>query len=125
MPEGSLTAHAFAAPEIIEEATYDARLVDVWACAIVYFTCLQNELPWRMASRHDVSFVAFTASYASISPTPLFCLPRDARTVIKRMLNPDPEQRPQISDILAEPWVETIQLIQVVTPHLHIGDRSA
>ncbi len=30
-------------------AVYDARLVDIWACAIVFYCMQFQELPWRMA----------------------------------------------------------------------------
>lgn len=92
---------------------YDARLVDVWAIAVVYYCMNFQELPWRLAKPSDPSFGPYLQSYSStLSPAPLGNLvPRECRAVIKKMLEPDPKKRVGVMEILAEDWVRKIEVL--------------
>lgn len=108
---------------MFERKEYDARLVDVWATGVVYYCCCMQELPWRVAKPTDPSFAVFLQSYSSASPTPLTNLQRESRAMVKRMLSPEPEHRPQVDDILADAWVKGLEVVEVNTPLLTIRDR--
>lgn len=109
LSKGLCGSEPYIAPEQFEQKEYDARLVDVWAVAIVFY-CLsmsdtqgrpkltvadQQELPWRSARSTDESYQAFVHAYASSpSPPPLQALsPRECRAVVKRMLDPSTKTR--------------------------------
>lgn len=42
---------------LIRPAEYDARQVDVWAAAIVFYCMQFQELPWRVAKASDLSLI--------------------------------------------------------------------
>ena len=44
---------------------YDARLVDIWACGIVYYCLHFQELPWRVAQPTDPLFATYVAATES------------------------------------------------------------
>lgn len=95
-------------------AEYDARLVDVWACAVVFYCMHFQELPWRVAKPSDPSYGPYMQLYnGTASPPPLSNLvPRECRAIIRRMLDPNPKTRATTESILADPWFSAI----VVTP---------
>ncbi len=49
-------------------AVYDARLVDIWACAIVFYCMQFQELPWRMAkaTKDNESYLEYVKACQSI-----------------------------------------------------------
>lgn len=92
---------------------YDARAVDVWAAAIVFYCMQFQEIPWRIAKNpSDPSFAAYVNSYfQSSSPAPLNNLmPKECHSIIKKMLNPDPKSRPSLEEILKDEWISGIEV---------------
>lgn len=112
-----------AAKEMFERKEYDARLVDVWASAVVYYCCCMQELPWRVAKPTDPSFAVYLQTYSNPSPTPLSNLSRESRAMLKRMLSPEPDHRPQLEEILADKWIKSLEVIEVAVPLLTLKDR--
>ncbi|GAA5846133.1 hypothetical protein JCM9279_005830, partial [Rhodotorula babjevae] len=122
LSKGLCGSEPYIAPEQFEQKEYDARLVDVWAVAIVFYCCTFGELPWRVAKRDDMSFGPYQQIYrtSSSTPPPLSnIVPRECRSVIRRMLNPDPKSRATIDEVLADAWVQDIPIIPplVLPPH--------
>lgn len=104
---------------------YDARLVDVWAAAVVFYCMQFQELPWRFAKAADNAFATFLSQYASSNaPPPLNNLaPRECRNVLKHMLDPDPKSRWGVEDALQDKWIKSIQVCVEGEPsnHKHVG----
>ena len=132
-------------------ASYDARLVDVWACGIVFYCLHFQELPWGVAQLSDSlyatyvtectsaehSIVANAAGPApppreerakekekdktSVYPTTIQNLsPRACRPILRRILEPDPDHRVLVEDILKDPWIVSIEVCTDPNiPHTH------
>ena len=49
---------------------YDARLVDIWAVAVVYYCLHFQELPWRAAQPSDALYAAYANACNSGNQTP-------------------------------------------------------
>ncbi|WAQ87832.1 hypothetical protein PtA15_8A739 [Puccinia triticina] len=114
LSKGLCGSEPYLPKEIFERKEYDARLVDVWSCGIVYYCCCIQELPWRVAKKSDPSFMSFFDSYdSSLTPTPLINLIKDSRKIIKKMLKPEPEGRVQIDEVLNDDWVAGLQVLAV------------
>ncbi|RXK35630.1 HAL protein kinase [Tremella mesenterica] len=108
MSKGLCGSEPYIAPELFDHKEYDARLVDVWASAIVFYCMQFQELPWRVAKPADSSFAAYTGAYSSKdgSPPPLNNLvPRECRNVIRHMLDPDPKTRWGVDEALKDKWL--------------------
>ena len=119
----------YIAPEVLaKKGEYDPRPLDVWSAAIVFITLLFGGQPWAEASTaqpmyakfHNAyaKFVAESASGGVITETetvgycgPAFALlPKPAvRTILLKMLHPDPAKRASIMDVVNDRWVKTIE----------------
>lgn len=112
---------------------YDARLVDIWACGIVYYCLHFQELPWRVAQVSDPLYATYVATCQSANQTQAACpptinnlSPRACRPLIRKMLDPDPKQRWTIDKIISFPWIDTIQVCHEVEKpsHVHVYARA-
>ena len=108
--KGLCGSEPYIAPEQFEQKEYDARLVDIWAAAIVFYCMQCQELPWRVAKMSDPTFQDFVHSYlATTTPSPLPNLsPRECRPLLKTMLCPDPKIRIMTDDILKDAWLAQV-----------------
>lgn len=100
-----------------------------------------QELPWRVAKPTDPTFSAYLAAYAPNpntiggslaaasgqphpTPPPLNNLvPRECRTVIKHMLDPDPKTRWGVDEALKDKWFASVQVCREgeVNDHAHVS----
>ncbi|PKI83114.1 hypothetical protein MVES1_002890 [Malassezia vespertilionis] len=108
--KGLCGSEPYIAPEQFEQKEYDARLVDIWAIAVVFYTMQCQELPWRIAKMSDQAFQEFVHSYLNTTiPKPLPNLsPRECRPLLKKMLCPDPKMRIMTEEILKDTWITQI-----------------
>ncbi|KAJ9106258.1 hypothetical protein QFC21_001403 [Naganishia friedmannii] len=115
LSKGLCGSEPYIAPEQFDHKEYDARMVDIWAVAIVFYCMQFQEIPWRIAKNpSDSSYALFVQTYPhSSAPQPLHNLmPKECHAIIKRMLSPDPKLRPGIEEILNEPWIQSIEVCQ-------------
>ena len=125
-------------------ASYDARLVDVWACGIVFYCLHFQELPWGVAQPSDALYATYVAECTSAAesianvplpaasaqppsehtqregrakakappyPTAIQNLsPRACMPILRRILEPEPDHRVLVEDVLRDPWVLSIEV---------------
>jgi serine/threonine protein kinase len=99
---------------------YDARLVDIWACAIVYYCLHFQELPWRVAQLTDPLYAAYanactsplhsSSQMTSCPPTIHNLSPRACRSLMRKMLEPDPKKRCLVEEVVGHAWVQGIEV---------------
>lgn len=108
--KGLCGSEPYIAPEQFEQKEYDARLVDIWAAAVVFYCMQCSELPWRVAKMSDPAFQEFVHSYLGTPvPSPLPNLtPRECRPLLKKMLCPDPKMRCMTDEILKDSWLSQV-----------------
>ncbi|KAK7064912.1 Pkinase-domain-containing protein [Favolaschia claudopus] len=82
MSTGLCGSEPYIAPEQFLGKPYDARLVDIWACGIVYYCLHFQELPWRAAQPSDQLYAAYAAAAAATPPPPLAAAPSATSSVI-------------------------------------------
>jgi len=124
MSSGLCGSEPYIAPEQFLGKPYDARLVDIWAVGIVYYCLHFQELPWRVAQTSDALYAAYASACAnpqqSATPPTINNLnPRSCRSLIRRMLEPDPKQRALIDECTSHSWVQTIEVCHSVMKPLH------
>ncbi|ORX86315.1 kinase-like protein [Basidiobolus meristosporus CBS 931.73] len=101
-------SQAYIAPELHTREPYDPCKADVWSIAVVYLTLILRSFPWSVANPYDPGFKMFlkhqnNAKYFNRIPEP-------AVPIIRRMLDPNPNTRASIQDVLGDPWVKSIAL---------------
>jgi serine/threonine protein kinase len=96
---------------------YDARLVDIWACGIVYYCLHFQEMPWRAAQTSDSMYASYASACASSNvaqsaspPTISNLSPRACRPLIRQMLEPNPKLRWTTEQIMVHPWVQGVEV---------------
>ncbi|KAF8878428.1 kinase-like domain-containing protein [Infundibulicybe gibba] len=134
MSTGLCGSEPYIAPEQFLGKPYDARLVDIWACGIVYYCLHFQELPWRAAQpSSDPLYTAYAAACANPSPAVSACpptinnlSPRACRSLIRKMLEPDPALRSNIEDVVNHSWVKGIEVCHEVEQpkHIHVHART-
>ncbi|WVO15291.1 hypothetical protein L204_102947 [Cryptococcus depauperatus] len=125
LSKGLCGSEPYIAPELFEQKEYDARMVDVWAAAIVFYCMQFQELPWRVAKSSDSTFATYLQQHKSHaggeansvthSPTPSpinNLVPRECRNVVKHMLDPDPKTRWSVEEALKDKWLTAIAVCQ-------------
>uniref|UniRef100_A0A0E0L157 non-specific serine/threonine protein kinase n=1 Tax=Oryza punctata TaxID=4537 RepID=A0A0E0L157_ORYPU len=92
---------AYVAPEILLKRRYDAGKADVWSCGVVLFVLTAGYLPFN-----DGNLMAMYRKICSAKfRCPKWCSP-ELRTLIGRMLDPEPDTRIKIGEIFDHPWFQ-------------------
>ncbi|TEB26367.1 Pkinase-domain-containing protein [Coprinellus micaceus] len=128
MSSGLCGSEPYIAPEQFLNKPYDARLVDIWACGIVYYCLHFQELPWRAAQpATDQLYSAYAQACASSNsqvsacpPTINNLSPRPCRPLIRKMLEPIPAERWPIEKVISHAWIESIEVCHDVVKPRHI-----
>ncbi|KZT52168.1 Pkinase-domain-containing protein [Calocera cornea HHB12733] len=118
MSTGLCGSEPYIAPEQFLNKPYDARLVDIWACGIVFYCLHFQELPWRVAQHSDPLYAAYQGAClssssnnpSSLPPTISLLSPRACRPLLRKMLEPDPKIRILVDDIVKDPWFQSIEV---------------
>ncbi|KAL0338094.1 UNVERIFIED_CONTAM: CBL-interacting protein kinase [Sesamum angustifolium] len=90
---------AYVAPEVINRRGYDGSKADIWSCGVILFVLLAGHLPF-----HDSNLMEM---YRKIGKAEFKCpnwIPPDARKLISKILDPNPNTRISISKIMQNSW---------------------
>ncbi|KAH9921351.1 kinase-like domain-containing protein, partial [Fomitopsis serialis] len=129
MSTGLCGSEPYIAPEQFLGKPYDARLVDIWACGVVYYCLHFQELPWTVAQSTDHLFAAYASAcqtQSSCPPTINNLSPRACRPVIRRMLEPNPKMRALIDELVGHSWVQSIDVCHLSPKpsHVHVNAQA-
>lgn len=90
---------AYVAPEVINRKGYDGAAADVWSCGVVLYVLLAGYLPF-----HDSNLMEM---YRKIGKAEFRCpnwFPSDARRLVSKMLDPNPNTRISMPKIRGSSW---------------------
>jgi serine/threonine protein kinase len=90
----------YCAPEILRGEQYDGRKVDIWSLGVVLYAMCSGGMPWTSHDAREVRAQVLAGRFELPR-----VVPPVIRSVIERMMDPDPEQRPTVSELLEDPWV--------------------
>ncbi|KAI8970944.1 kinase-like domain-containing protein [Pilobolus umbonatus] len=90
----------FVAPELIRGEPYTGPEVDVWSLGVVLYTMLMGVVPFDHPS---VAMVMKKIQKGKVDF--IFPVSQECRDLIKRILNPDPEDRICLADVIRHSWV--------------------
>ncbi|KAK7291962.1 hypothetical protein RIF29_07540 [Crotalaria pallida] len=90
---------AYVAPEIIAKKGYDGAKADLWSCGVILYVLLAGFLPFQ----DDNLILMYKKIYrGDFKCPPWFSL--EARKLITKLLDPNPNTRITISKIMDSPW---------------------
>ncbi|KAL6576456.1 CBL-interacting protein kinase 2 [Orobanche hederae] len=90
---------AYVAPEVIDRRGYDGAKADTWSCWVIFFVLLSSHLPFLDSNLMEM--------YVKIGKAEFKCpnwIPHDARRLIFKILDPNPNTRISVSKILENSW---------------------
>ncbi|CAG8513543.1 10058_t:CDS:2, partial [Paraglomus brasilianum] len=110
LSKGLCGSEPYIAPEQFQTSEYDARLVDVWACGIVYYCMIYQGIPFRMACPPDPHYAAYLEARKTNSYEQIERLPRGCRDLLYQILEPDTTKRLTIDEICMDLWFQEIEV---------------
>ena len=91
----------YAAPEMIKAEKYQGLRVDVWSSGVILFAMLCGYLPFEDADTGNLYKKILSGKYSASKS-----LSEDAKNMISRVLELDPEKRATIEQIREHPWMK-------------------
>ncbi|KAE9601811.1 hypothetical protein Lal_00040963 [Lupinus albus] len=89
----------YVAPEVLSNLGYDGAAADVWSCGVILYVLMAGYLPFQEA---DLPML-----YKRISAAEFVCpfwFSTGAKTLIHKILDPNPKTRIKIEEIRKDPW---------------------
>jgi len=95
----------YMAPELIQKQKYDGFKVDIWSLGIILYTMFYGEMPFDEEDE-------IKTSYKIVNHEPIYKddIPPEAISLIKKLLDKKPSQRPTCLEILNDPFLENVGL---------------
>ncbi|KAL4296319.1 hypothetical protein GQ457_12G016920 [Hibiscus cannabinus] len=89
----------YVAPEVLSHKGYDGAVADVWSCGVILYVLLAGYLPFDELD--------LTTLYSKIERAEFSCpswFPVGAKSLIHRILDPNPQTRMTIEQIRSDEW---------------------
>ncbi|KAL0366341.1 UNVERIFIED_CONTAM: CBL-interacting serine/threonine-protein kinase [Sesamum radiatum] len=89
----------YVAPEVLSHKGYNGALADIWSCGVILYVLMAGYLPFDE--------IDLTTLYGKIENAEFSCpswFPVGARSLIHRILDPNPETRIRIEEIRNDEW---------------------
>jgi serine/threonine protein kinase len=105
----------YMAPETLAGSHTVCPAQDVWSLGIVLYAMLFADLPWERAREGDVEYEYYCLTRA-LGPAGMLSAP--LTSLMARMLEPDPEQRITLAEVIkffsdnSQPWFSTDKAVQ-------------
>ena len=93
----------YAAPEMLEGKRYSGALIDIWASGIILYVMLVGQLPFDDSCLGDLYKKIKNGKYKVPKG-----ISKDAKDLIKNILEVNPRKRFKISQIKAHPWFNIV-----------------
>ncbi|CAN1240734.1 CBL-interacting protein kinase 2 [Linum grandiflorum] len=90
---------AYVAPEVLYGRGYDGAKADIWSCGVILYVMLAGYLPFHDANTIVMYRKASNGDYK----LPAWFAP-EVRDLLSRMLDPNPDTRITISEIMEDSW---------------------
>jgi len=84
---------------VINRKGYDGAKADIWSCGVILFVMLAGHLPFKGSNLMEMYKKIFKADYTCPS-----WFPPEARKLLAKILDPNPNARISISKIMENPW---------------------
>ncbi|XP_010275895.1 PREDICTED: CBL-interacting protein kinase 23-like isoform X2 [Nelumbo nucifera] len=89
----------YVAPEVINNKGYDGAKADLWSCGVILFVLMAGYLPFEDSNLMQLYKKIFKADFNCPS-----WFSTSAKKLIKRILDPNPETRISISEVIGNEW---------------------
>ncbi|KAL7620739.1 Chk1 protein kinase [Parahypoxylon ruwenzoriense] len=104
----------YVAPEVLacgrvdkksnEVVKYSPELVDMWSCGVILFVLLVGNTPWDEPTPQSWEYQEYVKTNGRSSDSLWERIPIDARSLLRGMINVQPEKRFSFAQIRQHPW---------------------
>ena len=109
--KGLVGSEPYIAPEAFDEKEFWGAKADIWSAGMVFYCLWSGGLAWHRAQKSDSSYAVYQRSYSKQSFDLFRTLqPLEARKLLYKMLDPNPDTRITADEVLNTPWVKSIKL---------------
>lgn len=91
---------AYIAPEILVDKGYEGFAIDIWSAGVVLYAMLYGTVPFKANNMTDLQKMIIKANYTLADG-----ISKEARELLKSLLEKDPIQRITIKGIFNHPWM--------------------
>ncbi|KAJ3369083.1 serine/threonine-protein kinase HAL4/sat4 [Allomyces arbusculus] len=126
--KGAVGSDPYIAPEAWAGKPYDADKIDVWAVGIIYFVMKHKTIPWKAAMPNNPHYARYLETKGTGQFEYIEDLDMGPRTLLYKLLEPDPVKRIAMDEVQRDPWFQTIQACQPDHPvwtHAHSTGMSS
>lgn len=95
---------AYASPELLQRISHNPKANDVWSMGVVLFVMLTGTMPYN--DSNIIKMLVKQKEHAISFPTFLKKKCKNACDLISCILDPNPDRRIDINDILQHPWMK-------------------
>ncbi|XP_064614750.1 peripheral plasma membrane protein CASK-like isoform X3 [Liolophura sinensis] len=114
---GRIGTPHFMAPEVVKREPY-GRPVDAWGCGVLLYILLSGSLPFY--GTKDRLFDMIVKGTYHLRPKQWDTLSSDAKDLVNRLLEVDPDKRITIEEALNHPWIKVgPERNKISKVHLH------
>ncbi|XP_028801246.1 CBL-interacting serine/threonine-protein kinase 24 isoform X1 [Neltuma alba] len=89
----------YVAPEVLSNLGYDGAAADVWSCGVILFVLMAGYLPFE-----EPNLPALFKRINAAEFTCPFWFSAGAKTLLHKILDPNPKTRIRIEEIRKDPW---------------------
>ncbi|XP_050387469.1 CBL-interacting protein kinase 18-like [Argentina anserina] len=89
----------YLAPEVLSKKAYDGAKADIWSCGVILYALLAGQVPFR-----DRSTILMCRKICEADYSCPRWFPDEVRSLLSKILNPDPDKRILISEIVKTYW---------------------
>ncbi|PAA75743.1 hypothetical protein BOX15_Mlig029367g1 [Macrostomum lignano] len=115
VPGGRIGTPHFMAPEVVRREPY-GRPADAWGCGVLLFVLLSGSLPFY--GTKDVLFEQILCGRYRMKPRVWNLISAEAKDLVSRLLELDPERRLTVAEALRHPWINDKSRV----PKLHLSE---
>ncbi|XP_057550846.1 CBL-interacting serine/threonine-protein kinase 24-like isoform X1 [Amaranthus tricolor] len=91
----------YVAPEVLNGQGYDGAAADIWSCGVILYVLLAGFLPFE-----EITLATLYQKINSAAFSCPFWFSPDAKSLIERLLDPNPKTRITIEEIRNDPWFQ-------------------
>ncbi|KAL3819812.1 hypothetical protein ACJIZ3_005717 [Penstemon smallii] len=105
----------YMAPEVLKR-NYGPE-VDIWSAGVILYILLSGVPPFWAETEQGVA-LSIIRSVVDLKRDPWPKISERAKDLVKKMLNPDPNQRPTADEVLDHPWLQNAKS----APNVSLGE---
>eukprot|EP01022_Parablepharisma_sp_SALTPOND_P013440 TRINITY_DN17_c0_g1_i1.p4 TRINITY_DN17_c0_g1~~TRINITY_DN17_c0_g1_i1.p4 ORF type:complete len:463 (+),score=67.94 TRINITY_DN17_c0_g1_i1:1612-3000(+) len=95
---------AYIAPEILRDKGYEGFAVDIWSAGVALYAMLYGTVPFKANNMRDLHKMIMKGSYSLKED-----VSKEARDLLRRMLECNPRRRITIPEILGHTWMANVE----------------